>query len=350
MAIVWNRIDSVSLAEVQTTQIDAELLEGHKFASRAIQKLEEADLLVGHGLLINDLRSLFMVTEIPTSIIHKTADTLLAFRDERSAQRRSSFPTGLSLTALTKLNLGKTRTKLEVPLSRYSLSDEGYSGPRQNIDPTEDALLAFELWKMGITGKEIKYGAGEGGHNLNRTVGWRGSSPGQFKCSAQTRHHLLANHPLNTGWHSHFAEYGGWALPDETARLLFVSQQEFHQADEMFFEPLKRIAIALEDANLLAKGKNCEREDLLTGLQFTSPGRNLDIRKRLIAEKNLTKDLREAYAWGLFQAFHPRLVEAWRLENWVRLSDPLRRFSIPRSPGTRMHTRDKVWEIADQAK
>nr|VDG63103.1 Uncharacterised protein [Streptococcus thermophilus] len=344
--IVWRRIERVGESDIDMVDIGSEIVAGQDVASQTVRKLVAADLVVGHGLLVNDYRALHMVTRVPPSLTQKTADTLLVFRDERKAIRKSNFPTGLSLSTLTALNLPSSRSKPAVSSGRYRHLDDPYFRYRVDVDPREDALLALELWKLGISGQQIRYGRGNSGYVRSGEASWQGAEGGSFECTDLTRHKLTGGHSLNSGWHEFFAQKGGWVERDEVARRIFELQEAIHKQGKSVLDPLRPIAALLYDAGEIPVGASIPAEVLLAGIQCAPPLPNVRIRERLVTGGYVTKQLRVAFGWGLYQAFKPELVNVWRQRKWEKRLMPHHRSPELRQFPLKEVERDRIEGIA----
>lgn len=105
--IVWGLVRQRPTGEIMVDFVDDALIAGPRPVTTTLKELRSADLIVGHGLLVNDYRAFHTTAPVPDAILSATADTLLAFTNARSRTVNSPYPTGLHLTDLVDRNLSR---------------------------------------------------------------------------------------------------------------------------------------------------------------------------------------------------------------------------------------------------
>ncbi|MER5615894.1 hypothetical protein [Streptomyces sp. NPDC002215] len=126
--IAWARVGRTSM-----TVLDEELIQGPRAATETIRALERADLIVGHGLLNTDLRSVAMMTPVPDELADRCVDPYLILENARRDRRRTGLDT---LAYLAHATLGPTP------------HDHAYG---TLPDPRPVARLTLRLWRHLVT-------------------------------------------------------------------------------------------------------------------------------------------------------------------------------------------------------
>ncbi|MFE7707231.1 hypothetical protein ACFU6I_15790 [Streptomyces sp. NPDC057486] len=131
IGIVWARADDRSL-----TWIRDELIDGPYAAPQTLTALEQADLVVGHGLLQGDLRAVAMITPLPDALVDRCVDTLVELHEARGGQ----WTTGVGLSELSWHTLRVRRAE-------HGNGPFGMTRGRGDHDPRDDARLHARLWQ-----------------------------------------------------------------------------------------------------------------------------------------------------------------------------------------------------------
>lgn len=122
--IVWARVGRTSM-----TVLEQELIQGPRAATDTLRALDNADLVIGHGLLNTDLRSLAMLAPVPDSLTDRCVDPYLILESARLDRRR----TGLDNLAY---------------FARSTLGATPFDQPQGTLpDPRTYARLTLRLWR-----------------------------------------------------------------------------------------------------------------------------------------------------------------------------------------------------------
>jgi hypothetical protein len=290
-----------------------ELVDGPHPASSLIRALGGNRLVVGHGILTNDLRAAAMVTEVPDSLLRRVVDTL-AFAHRL---RDKKYPTGCSLEDLARENLSKARSKPRYPSSAPGLRPGGglwgMSPYRGKADPRDDALLVAELWQTMVITRTLSWGAGEPSWTHYEGDTRPGSSPGSAALADEQIAELIGQHRQieSAEWEERIRQEGRVMRPThrnvEALLLARLSAKDL-PAPTL----IRAMAERLQFAGEIPANLTLTDEDLYIACQYLGAKQNLDVRERIAANQNLTKTLREALAWALWQSTHPE----WMANFW----------------------------------
>lgn len=145
--IVWARVGRTSM-----TVLDEELIQGPRAATETVRALDSADLVVGHGLLNTDLRSLAMLASVPNSLTDRCVDTYLILERARRDRRRTGLD---NLAYFARATLGST------PFDQASGSLP---------DPRLAARLTLRLWRHLATHRSFTPSPSLGKHPCPQAV------------------------------------------------------------------------------------------------------------------------------------------------------------------------------------
>lgn len=279
-----------------------ELVTGPEVAGAVLSALDNTKgVIIGHGLLSSDLRSLNMVTGVPDSILRRCVDTLALAHRVRGMQ----FPTGCGLGKLAPLNLKGGRSKPSYPQSAPGLRKgmPVITPHRGNADPREDAYLVARLWETMMTTRVLSWGAGEPSwtHYDGDT---RPGTPGGTAALDETALAELTGQqrqPESREWHHRLLTGGRVLLPTKSnyvaSRLVRFARAQLNDLSQ-----LRVLAAKVHDTREIPRVES--EEDLLTACQWLGAKTNLDIRERLFSGRALTKKLRIDYAIALWESTH----------------------------------------------
>lgn len=282
--IVWASQDGET-----TTVLSEEIINGPAPVDAAIQRLQQADLVVGHGLLSSDYRAMVMVASLPDWLFERTVDTLAILHEARGG----TMPKGLGLSALARHNLKDPRRKPAGSIGEPAVGHAGYP-------PTEDAHVVRKLHQAILS---------------TGAAGWgNGIEPeAVVSLSDDTSSLLRGERPWIDAaeWKRRLHADGRILLPTsrdpDAAKLAELAEHTIASPLGLLTE----IAEALNDAELFDRWP-LQTEDLLNGLQYLPAGSNTTLRQRIVTSRTQApSEILDDYAWALWRCTHREQVDAW---------------------------------------
>lgn len=267
-------------------------------ASMLVQVLGAADLVVGHGILTQDLRAAAMVTDVPDTVLHRTVD-LLALAHRVRGER---WPTGCSLSELARRNLP---AGLSTPHSFCPVPVPGWpAGPyRERDDPREDAAIVADLWQTLLTSRQLAWGLSTRG---------AGGQEGSAALDVQYIQELTGSVPQIEAqqWRERLRAGGRVLLPTaldgHAAVLARLSARDLPDPAQV-----RELAHRLGEAGAVPPHRQWSDEELYTACQYLGLQQNIEARERIAEGRRLTKVLRENLGWALWLIAHPDWAAAY---------------------------------------
>lgn len=288
-----------------------ELIGGRHPASALIDALALADLVVGHGILTGDLRTVAMVTDVPDTVLRRTVDLLaLAHR-----LRGGRYPTGCNLSALAVRNEVNV-VPLKQRFPSWSPGLGHWPAPYRGAeDPRDDAAIAAALWQSMLTTRRLAWGtsashmSGQDGsaaleqEHVDELTGRRAQPE-----AAQWRERVRAGRVLLPT-----------AVNGDAALLAGLSARDLPAPVH-----IRALAHLLAAAGHVPPDRQWSEEELYTACQYLGTLQNIDARERIDQGRELTKLLRRNLVWALWQIAHPQWTATFNHYSRLAYSTPAR--------------------------
>lgn len=306
IGIVWG-----NTARGTLTLTDREIIAGRRPVFDAIERLADADLIVGHGFLSGDLRSFAMVSEIPRWLVERCVDILVVLHKMRGRR----YPTGLNLSDLSRLNLAQNRPKPHhwspaVTGMRWeNLALPAGRGPH---DPQEDAEYIALLWTTLLETRRVRWGAGQPGYSCKEgDVTWPGSPEATALLARSCIDELTGRKPMSIVQWTKRVQSAGQVL--ENAPASYDASQLAKIGHASIFCDVSTLEIC---AHILLSHYPIlnvpESEELLTAFQLLGSQANMTARQALVKGRFFRSAHRVgAYLWALWRVMNPTKHKEW---------------------------------------